>query len=519
MSTYTYLEQLNKDQSVNSGYNTAQTGTAAQTSPAQTVIPMVSEDAIDTDMSDKIVKSETVNETKPAKEPEKEEKPGLLKRMWNGVKKTASKIADGAEQLYKRGVIKVAELTDSETVLEYAHSFKELSDKNLKRLADTDVKSEIKKFRQKAGEVVARIKDIKEQHAIAMRHTQYGDDDVRIGYARNLANMHAENQAPIAGSITLHSETAEPTREVIKQLPNCAIEQQAEVVNATTAGIVANQNYTDETKTSLGIETTRQIQYLDESQQAEAYTCTANNMHEYEKVVNEVTHHVANIAPEKVRKDAMEKLQQSEYENVRNLFTQENIKRIQKEYLQKLGVEEKETEPETNDVKTTVEKQTPEIVEPTEKTEETKPVSETETAEVKTEQTKTDDQSTFVTKYNKKDTTQETSRGSFRYTTAPQAETSGNTVTAFKDCRSIQDVEKVIKNAKKEDVKKFYARLNESQKLGLFKNTQSPEIQLEMLKQGVVKYEDVHANLLPAVKSKIDVYTLNHDIEDAIKLV
>ena len=54
-----------------------------------------------------------------------------------------------------------------------------------------------------------------------------------------------------------------------------------------------------------------------------------------------------------------------------------------------------------------------------------------------------------------------------------------------------KDVEEVIKNAPNEDVKKFYARLNESQKLGLFKNTQSPDIQLSMLKHGIVKYEEV----------------------------
>ena len=94
MSTYGYLEQVNKEQSVNAGYSTVSVS-SAQTNPADNVIPMVSEDAIDTDMSDKIVfchfftpncdtidtdmsdkidKAENVNETKPLKEPKKKEK-------------------------------------------------------------------------------------------------------------------------------------------------------------------------------------------------------------------------------------------------------------------------------------------------------------------------------------------------------------------------------------------------------------------------------------------------------------
>ncbi len=524
MTTYNFLEQLNRNQSVNPDYISAATNTTAQSNPAATVIPMVSEDAIDTDMSDKIIKTDNVNETKPA-EPEKEEKPGFFKRMWNGVKKTANNIADGAEQLYKRGVIKVAELTDSETVLEYAHGFEELSDKNLERLADTDVKSEIQKFRQKAGEVVARIKDAKQQYEVAMRHTKDGDDDVRIGYARNLPNMHAENQAPVAGNIAEHSVTKEPVGEVLKQTANCAVEQQAAVMNAATKGIVANSNYNDEIKTELGIEATRQIPNLDESQQAEAYTCTANNMHQYEKVVNEVTHHVANVASENVRQEAMAKLQKSEYENIKTAFTPENIKRVQTEYKRMLGVEEKEDIPDSS-VKTggtTKETGNQEITAQTNsKTQGAETAAATaQPAEKITEAAaQTTKETVFVT--TNKTTTEEstgTSRGSLRYTTTPQSEAQKSTAKTFKECKTLADVEEVIKNAPNEDVKKFYARLNESQKLGLFKNTQSPDIQLSMLKHGIVKYEEVYSNLLPAVKSKLDVFTLNHEIEDAVKLI
>ena len=513
MSTYGYLEQVNKEQSVNAGYSTVSVS-SAQTNPADNVIPMVSEDAIDTDMTDKVV---TTTSAKPAKD---DEKPGFLRRLWNNV-------ADGADQLYKRGVIKVAELVDGEKILEYAHGFKDLCDENLERLADVDVKSELREFRQKAGEVTARMQDAEHQHTVAMRHTQHGDDDVRLGYARNLDRMQPENQAPVAGNVAQYSTSSAPTEEVVKRLPYCATEYQAETVNAVTKGVVDNQNYDTPTKIGFGVSVSQQIKYLDESQQADAYNHTANNMQHFNEVVESVANEVANFASDKVRKEALEKLQNSTYENLRKIFKNENIKKIQAAYKQAIGVagktvssaeafpvetQEKETEEVALQVVTPVEEvisqENVSVVEITipEATEETYIIENTEENQSPlSEETKTETRERNYT----------------HTTTASRAAApvfSGGAVKTFKECRSIKDVEEVIKSAPKETVQKFYERLTKSQRLGLCKNTQLPEIQLAMLKQGIVKYEEVRSHLLPAVNSLLAVYSLNHEIDEAIQL-
>ncbi len=507
MNEKLYLLQPNNNQSINPELADNTLNTITQSAPDNIIVPIVPEDSVDTDMSDKIVKTETTNTPRPENKTEQKEKTGLFKRVWNTVKKTVNSIANGAEQLYKRGVIKVAELTDSETILEYAHSIKELNDKNLERLANADVKSKHQNIRQKAGEITAKIKDTKLQLDTSLRHTQDGDDDVRLGYARNLPDMHAENQAPIAGNIAEYSVSAAPTQEVINQMPNCATEEQANVVNATTRGIVANKNYTEEIITELGTNTAKQITNLAESQQAKAYSVTANNMYKYEKVVVEVLHQVANIASENVRQEVIEKLQNSEYENVKNSFTPENIKKVQEEYKCTLNIEEKTPE--------TIQKTENNPAEAATEYKETGTVKETEIIENTTEEKQVSAKNTTnSTNSNNK----YSSNKAGNITSLQDKNTYSNTLKAFKECKSIKDVEEVIKNASHEDVKKFYTSLNENQRLGLFKNTQSPDIQLAMLKGGFVKYEDVHSNLLPAVNSILAVYTLNNEIEKAIQL-
>lgn len=533
MPTENYLEQLNKNQSINPEFAPVTPGTLQGSDPAKTVIPMVSEDAIDTDMSDKIVfchfftpncdaidtdmsdkidKAENVNETKPLKEPEKKEKTGFFGK----IKKGFNEVVNAVEQGVKNVVIKANEWLDIKAIHDEIRTW-DLSDDNKRAAAIASAKSKIEEIKARAGEYTAEIKDAIKQLETAIELIGNYDDDVRTGLARQLPNMQDENQAPIAENIAQHSDTDEPTREVIKQMPNCAVEQQAEIVNATTRGIVANQNYTDETKTSLGIETARQIINLDETQQAKAYECTANNMHEYEKVVDEVTNQVANVASEKVRQEAVERLQKSEHENVKASFTPENIKKVQEEYRHRLGVEEKTTEELQQEFTTDSEQEN-----------NTKQTNITDETAVTTAPQKTVKETPAQPDTVLKDTTvqtqdcfnsEEVSGVSTRYISTPKAENTTNSIQSFKECRTLADVEYVIKNAPKEEVKKFYERLNASQKLGLFKKTQAPEIQLHMLKHGMVKYEEVRNNLLPAVSSKLAVYTLNHDIEDAVKLI
>ncbi len=489
------------------GWQSTQYSTPANT-PDTITVPMVSEDAIDTDMSDKVV---TTTST-PEKVEDKKEKKSFLQRAWSTVKETATNIAEGAEQLYKRGVIKVAELTGSESVLEYAHSFEDLSDGNLERLADVDVESEFQNFRKKAGEVVSKIRDIHTQLEVAKRHTKEGDDDVRMGYAQNISRMHAENQAGIANNIATYSVGEEPVSTLISEIRNCAVPYQAEIVNQTTLGIEANQNYNDETKSGLGCQTAREIINLDKSQQADAYTYTANNLHRHETVVNEVVNQVANYAEEDVRQQAMANLQQSQYDNVKQSFTKDNIEQAQKIYREENGIKEPEL--------------TREVTKPTQ---ETGATIQPEAEGLQTQNAATT-QNTPETSTKKKentrivDTTENNSykatfRNYVKTTAAYQTKPISSTIKTFKDCSNDKELVEVMKSSTPEEVEKFFSQLSKAQKTNLFRETTSPYIQTHMLKNGIVNYEEVRANILPEVKSKLDVLTLNNDIERALTLL
>ncbi len=507
MATGNEVEKLYNLNGINSWQN-SQVCTPANT-PETITVPLVSEDAIDTDMSDKVVtKTKTAEQTK-----ENEEKKSWLQKAWGAVKTTANNIAEGAEQLYKQGVIKVAELTDSETVLEYAHSFEDLSDGNLERLADVDIESELQNFRQKAGEVISRIKDIHTQLEVAKRHTKEGDDDVRIGYAKNISKMNSKNQGEIANSIAANSIGEEPVSTLITEIKNCAVPYQAEIVNQTTLGIEANQNYNDETKSNLGCQTAREIINLDKSQQADAYTYTANNLHRHEDVVNEVVNQVANYAEEEVRQQAMSNLQQSKYDNVKQSFTKDNIEQVQKIYREEHGIKTPETIKEEPEIK----KET--TSEAIQKQAETRPIQDN-TTQPTTQNTETKKEQNNTKEKSKEYSTAKSSYNtSTNVTSAYQTTTYSNEVKTFKDCRNLNDLAEVMKKSSSNEVNKFFERLNETQKRNLFKKTTSPYIQTQMLKKGIVNYEEVSTNLLPEVKSKLDVLTLNNDIERALTLL
>ena len=508
MTTGNEIEKLYNLNGVGSWQST-QYSTPANT-PETITVPMVSEDAIDKDMSDKIVtKTNTSQNTQEA-----EDKKPWYKKAWNSVKKTANNIANGAEQLYKQGVIKVAELTGSETVLEYAHSFEDLSDGNLERLADVDVESELQNFRLRAGEVVSRIKDIHTQLKVAKRHTKEGDDTVRQGYAENISRMSAENQGEIANSIATNSVGEEPVSTLIGEIKNCAVPYQAEIVNQTTLGIEANQNYNDETKSNLGCQTAIEIINLDKSQQAEAYTYTANNLHRHEAVVNEVVNQVANYAEEDVRQQTMSNLQQSKYDNVKQSFTKNNIEQAQKIYREENGIKEPELAAK-EEPKTTV--TATEAVQEQAEAKEKQAITTQQTVQQTT-------QPKEIKKQNNTDSTEQTgTNSSYRsfanITTSNQTTQTQSTVKTFKDCKNLNDLAEVMKNSSSTEVNKFFERLNETQKINLFKKTTSAYIQTQMLKKGIVNYEEVSTNLLPEVKSKLDVLTLNNDIERALTLL
>ena len=532
MPTENYLEQLNKNQSINPEFAPVTPGTLQGSDPAKTVIPMVSEDAIDTDMSDKIVfchfftpncdaidtdmsdklvQTQSLNAPQNDKKPE-DKKPGLFTRIKNGIKNAASAVEHGVKNV----IIRANGIVDIKALHDGIENW-DLNDSNKRAAAIASAKSKFEEVKARAGRYTAKIEDIGKQEETITDLAENYDDPVRESLAENMPKMHAENMPVTARVVTENAETEAPSREVIKQMPNCATEQQAAVVDAATKGIVANSNYDDETKTGLGIETAKQIINLDETQQAKAYECTANNMHEYEKVVDEVTNQVANVASEKVRQEAVERLQKSEHENVKASFTPENIKKVQEEYRHRLGVEEKTTEELQQEFTTDSEQEN-----------NTKQTNITDETAVTTAPQKTVKETPAQPDTVLKDTTvqtqdcfnsEEVSGVSTRYISTPKAENTTNSIQSFKECRTLADVEYVIKNAPKEEVKKFYERLNASQKLGLFKKTQAPEIQLHMLKHGIVKYEEVRNNLLPAVSSKLAVYTLNHDIEDAVKLI
>ena len=152
--------------------------------------------------------------------------------------------------------------------------------------------------------------------------------------------MHKENQATITGMVVEHAEEVETANIAIDNIQKCDKEVQADAVAQSAKGTVDNKNFTREEKGQVGRDIAIEIPELDEAVQAQSFTSLTETMHDYEEVITEVSYQVATNVTEVVKNETIQKLSNSQYQNVQETFTKENIERIAVEYKKSLGIEE-----------------------------------------------------------------------------------------------------------------------------------------------------------------------------------
>ena len=491
--THGYLEIYQHKQSVNPEFLE---GTIAYVESSKGVtVPIVAQSAVEKSNTDTFVSS--TKDTKP--QPPKQEEEGFLSSAASWFGKGAESIKQGALGF----VIWANRHVDIEAVGEFLVDC-DLDQENIQNLAGMCAHSEHDSLKGCTGEVAARLEDEKIQCELACDQIKHCDETVRASYARCTHKMHANNQPIISGTITEHAENPETVQTVIDNMPLCAKEQQANVVACSARGVVKNKNFTPSQKSEMGTRIAVTVPKLDIQQQAKAFTALTEEMHDYEEVVTEVSNQVANHVTEEVREETIKQLSQSQYENVRQTFTKENIDRIQAEYKKQLGIVEKidnekiaeiikEAKGENvADVKRAVKEAL------IEQAEEHKLVQQ-EIKQRLSELSFSSAEHSFVK----------------RLDNASIENYDNERIAIFKqelhECKSIKDVAKVLKNYPKKVASNLFKNISKTNAKNLFKQSQdSVYMQAFLLKNGLVEYTDVKEHCNPAINQALKVFS---DIE------
>lgn len=453
-------------------------------------IPIVSQEAIDTDMTDKVVT-----------EPQKQEPPKATeenKTLWQKV-----------EESFEKNAAILAKKTDWTWLLRQANKFENINDDTAEILTEANAQSENEEFQAQTAIKNAQIKDAKRQAEIANRIiTTVQNEVVQTSYANNYHNFHEDNQAEIAGTLIEHAVNQNVVNATIENMPNCNVEKQAEVVNAVTKGIVANKNINDAQKVDCGIKTARTIIQLDESQQAKAFESTANNFHNYNEVVKETQNQVANFATEKVRNEVLQLLKNSQYENVKESFTAEAIKKAQLEFKAtnngKMNADEAEKiRHEVEKAIAKAEKEAKATINETEKhadkiTINYEPAEQISTQEVKLTNPFEIGKENSETNGNKVKlfTPQK------RYATRTQKLVAEHGLT---ECKTADEFVEKFKELSKVDKKQLLTKMGTVELETLFKNTSSATMQVYLISNGFVEYQSNKKHCLPATNAYLEI--------------
>jgi len=454
-------------------------------------IPIVSQEAIDTDMTDKVVTNPPKQE--PTKATEKEKT--WYQRAWQSV-----------EETYEKAAAIVAKKTDWAWLLKHANNFKDINDDTAEILTEANAQSEDVKFQAQTAIKNAQIKDAKRQAEVANRIiTTVQNEVVQTSYANNYHNFHEDNQAGIAGTLTEHAVNQNVVNATIENMPNCHVKKQAKVVDAVTKGIIANKNINDTQKVDCGIKTAQTIIKLDETQQAKAFEYTATNFHDYNEVVKETQNQVANFATEKVKNEVIELLKNSKYENIKESFTTEAIKKAQLEFKAanngKMNADEaQEIRHEIEKTIAKAEKNIEKVQNLTEqKVKKVEPIYEKE-KEVKL--TNPFDIGKETTKTNNNNKTTSFIPQQKRYITRTQKLVAEHGLT---ECKTADDFVEKFKELFKVEKNQLLTKMGIVVLETLFKNTSSTTMQVYLISNGFVEYQSNKKHCLPATNAYLEI--------------
>lgn len=494
MSEYLLLKLNNKEVSVNPEFASANSDLLVQNKKTITV-PMVSKDSIDTGIGDRVELSTKKN----TQEVKNTEEPAWYEKLGASIEQSAKWVA-----------IKANKLADIEAVHEAILEW-ELDDENNAAAADMSANSEEYKIRKNSAVFASRIENAKMQEEVALKQISEFDEAVKEGYAEQYHRFKPENQIKVAGAVAFEAKCSNTVEKVIQNSSKCAREVQAEVTGAIADGIVRNQNFDETGKTDMGVKLAKNVVNLDETQQAAAYEQVANKMNAYKKVVAEVQHQVVNVAKENVRNEAIARLQNSNYDNVKQAFSTEAVKKAQETFKAANGGNISTEQAKA--IKKAVETDLKNAVEAG-KTEAQKQI----TQERISKQTATKASNPFIKKLglttasSRPDTEKDVKYSDFTTRTQFLA-----VKYQLEECDTLQEFAKSIKKMADGDLKTILKTISPTMKKEMFTNTTSVYLQAFLLKSGVVDYEDVKNDCIPGINSQLEVFTLNHDIEYAIQ--
>lgn len=505
MSDYQFLLKF-KNQSVNPE---CQTGVA--TAPVQNAQPknvqMVSAGAIDTDMSDKVVKSSTAAKQAAQTKMTVEEE-SIWTSAWNWV-----------EQSAKAGVIIANEYMDIQAIHDSVKEW-ELDDDNREYAADMSAASENADNKKYTAVHTSKIQDGVRQLKVAHRHIHNCDEHVRCGYAEHYHEMKSENQAPIAGEVIKCAEKVETAQKVVENISKCDKDVQADVVAQSAKGTVANKNFSREEKGQVGKNIAIEIPELDESAQAESFTSLAETMYDYEEVVTEVAHQVATNVTENVKNDTIKNLSNSQHQNLQETFTKENIERIATEYKKALGIEEKVSEEKiesiARDVKFgkvfNVQKAIEKAV--VEETQVKENPFVTNTVAIKAQQTERVEKVAPVV--SKAQTiTEALDFIEIESTDGPRTQLLKQ---ELRKCTSASQVAEILEALPSRVAKNMFKHISRTKAEALFKASKdSIDMQRFLLKNGFVKYENVKNHCIPGINKTLNVFANVDEYNELIK--
>lgn len=490
MSDYEFLLKFKK-QSVNPEYTTGVANAPVQ-NPAAKNVQMVSQDSIDADMTDKIVKS-TEAARRAAQTKMTAEEESIWTSAWNWV-----------EQSAKATVIVANEYLDIQAVHDSVKDW-ELDDDNREYAADMSAASENVDNKKYAAVHTSQIKDGVRQLEVAHRHIHNCDEHVRCGYAEHYHEMKPENQAPIAGEVVKCAEKVETAQKVVENISKCDKEVQADVVAQSAKGTIENKNFTREEKGQVGRDIAIEIPELDEAVQAQSFTSLTETMHDYEEVITEVSYQVATNVTEVVKNETIQKLSNSQYQNVQETFTKENIERIAVEYKKSLGIEENIPEAKIY-----------QIIEDTkegnffEVKQEVKQAV-VEEAKVVTNpfaKTKVEAVSQVAPKAFSNNKEQEVISAVLNNISTGVRETELQVIKqALKGCKSIAEFANIIKECPQKLVMNLFKNISTTNAQELFKHSQNSLFMQEfLLKNNFVDYMDVKNDCNPAVAKALNIF-------------
>ena len=515
MTSMNFLVKF-KNQSANAEQQTGVATSSVKNTQQPQNVQMVSNKAIDTDMTDKVVKTTPVPTPQAAVKNTPPEEESLLTSALNcfadctnavidTVSECAGTVTDVVVEAYHDTMVYVQETTDFEWVHDHVATL-DLNNENKAKAAKNSAKSKHKRCNERTGHYLVCINDEHMQFGAASVCIKEGNEIARRSIAECTHCMHKENQATITGMVVEQAQEVETANIAIDNIQKCDKEVQADAVAQSAKGTVYNKNFTREEKGQVGRNIAIVIPKLDEAAQAQSFTSLAETMHDYEEVVTEVSHQVATNVSEAVKNDTIKNLSNSKYENLQETFTKENIERIATEYKRALGIEEKVSEKTIEQIaketKTNnlfdIKKATQNIL----AKEATKPQAK---AQVNTSVETKVATNPFAQTEKVAPVTEILNK------IQPEAEDAKETQELkqiLKNCKSVTELSSVLQSCPAKVAKKMFKTISKTDAEALFKHSQnSTFMQVFLLKNGFVKYADVKNHCNPVVNNVLNIFT------------